>query len=76
MRQLVAGSTQTARILHSILGQIDLLLRMLNPKSYGKCFWRQLQRLLRQHLKGIPGTVTDGQHHSLRLNPLCHAFLR
>lgn len=68
--KLVAGRPQFTAFLHAVLALIDQRLGMLYPQSHRECLWLHGDASGQQGLKGIPGAVSDGQHHCLRLKNL------
>ena len=60
----------------SVLSLIDETLGMLNAHAHGKGLADHGKAVLVQLLKGIPGTVPDGQYHMIRLKgPGLSSFL-
>ena len=52
----------------SVQSPVNHLLALFDTHSNREWFWLQKNLFLQQHLKGIPGTVSNCQHHSLGWN--------
>ena len=68
--ELIGGRRQSFRSSLRILGQVDQLLGMFHPKAHGKGLRFHGNSFFLQHGEGIPGAVSDGQHHGSGVNAL------
>ena len=70
MRHFVACRPQVRVRILVVQSLVDQFLGMLHAQPHGERFRLHGHLLLPQHLKGIPGTVADGQNADLGLNLL------